>query len=153
VKGDSIVKVLSRYARTFVTALGASFVVLAIAGGFAAFGDDTGPSFASFLTPGGAIVAAGIATAFIEVIKASIPVVGNAVSGALMAFILTAILYVFTALAVGVATPDDGLNIFLAWLTCSTSAIGIKSVTGHVAHVKAGTAGAPPEGTETGGSV
>jgi hypothetical protein len=145
---------LARIGRTFIASLGTAFVLMAVAGSMFAFtGTDTGPTFASFLTPAGAIVAAGITTIFIEIIKASIPMIGNSVSGALMAFILTLILYAVTAVAVGVATPDEGLNVFLSWLTCATSAIGIKSGITHVAAVKAGTAGAPPEGTETGGSA
>jgi hypothetical protein len=144
---------IARIGRTFFVSLGSAVVVLAFASGmYDATGTDTGPTFASFLTPAGAIVAAGIVTALIEVIKGAMPAIGDKVSGALMAFFLTAILYVLTAIAVGLPSPDAALNVFLSWLTAATSAIGIKSATAHVAAVRAGTAGAPPAGKETGGT-
>lgn len=95
-------------------------------------------SFADFLTPGGVTIAAGIVTGFVEVVKATIPKIDEAVSGALLAFGLTAGLYVLTAVATGVPTLDAGLNVFLAWLACATAAIGIKSAVSHVVTVAKG---------------
>lgn len=141
---------LFRVLRTAFTTWTGLIAIVAIAAGLAV--DEQGPTFASFLTPGGAIVAAGLVTALIEVIKAAIPSLDARVSGALLAFALTALLYVFTGLAVGTPNPDAVLNVFLSWLTCATSAIGIKSAGTHIAAVKAGVAGAPPTGDETGGT-
>lgn len=89
-------------------------------------------TFASFITPPGVIAAAAIVTGLIQVIKTVLPAIDARVSGALMAFVLTAVLYVLTAAAIGVASADAGLTIFLAWLSCATSAIGIKSAADHV---------------------
>lgn len=89
------------------------------------------PTFADFLTPAGIVVAAGIVTALVELIKGVFPVVDDKVSGALQAFVITGLLYVFTALAVPPPDPNGALTIFLAWLACATSAVGIKSATAH----------------------
>lgn len=90
------------------------------------------PTFADFLTPAGIIVAAGIVTALVELIKGVFPAVDERVSGALLAFTITGLLYVFTALAVPPPDPNGFLTLFLAWLACATSAVGIKSATAHV---------------------
>lgn len=99
------------------------------------------PTFASFLLPAGIIVAAAIVTGLIEVLKAAFPLLDDRVSGAAQAFVLTAILYIFTALATSVATPDAGLAVFTAWLACAMSAIGIKSSFTHLQDRAAGIAG------------
>lgn len=90
------------------------------------------PTFADFLTPAGLVIAAGVVTSLVELVKSVFPPIAARISGALMAFVITAVLYVLTALAVGVPTPDAGLGVFLAWLACATSAIGIKSAVAHV---------------------
>lgn len=81
-------------------------------------------TFAAFLTAAGAGIAATIVTTFISVIKTALPPVADW-NGALMAFVLTAILYTLTGYATGVATLDVGLNVFIAWLTCATTAVGV----------------------------
>lgn len=94
---------------------------------------DAGPiTFASFLTPPGVVAAAAIITGLIQLLKSVLPALDARVSGALMAFIFSAILYVLTALATTVATPDAGLAVFMAWLSCATSSVGIKAVQEHV---------------------
>lgn len=94
-------------------------------------------SFASFLTPPGVIAAAAVITTLVQLIKSVFPAIDAKVSGALMAFVGSAVLYVFTAVAVGVPTFDSGLLVFLAWLSCATSSVGIKSATNHVQEVTA----------------
>lgn len=89
-------------------------------------------TFASFLTPQGVIVAAGLVTVLVQLIKTVFPAIDARVSGALMAFVLTAVLYLITALATAPSTWDAGLVLFAAWLSCATSAVGIKSATAHV---------------------
>src|SRR4051812_5103504 len=89
-------------------------------------------TFATFLTPTGVVIAAGLLTTLIQAIKTVFPAIDERVSGALMAFVGSAVLYVITALAVGVPTADAGLLVFMAWLSCATSSIGIKAASDHV---------------------
>ena len=95
-------------------------------------------TFASLLEPAGLVIAAGIVSGLIEVIKSALPWLGERVSGAAMAFVITAILYVLAGAATGVATLDAGLGIFMAWLACLTAAMGIKGGSSHVARVMGG---------------
>jgi hypothetical protein len=88
-------------------------------------------TFESFLTPAGLLVAAGLITTLIEIIKTAFPVIDARVSGAAMAFVLSALLYIATAWAVTVPTANAGLEVFAAWLACAASAIGIKSGATH----------------------
>jgi hypothetical protein len=89
-------------------------------------------TFQSFLTPEGVVAAAAVITVLIQLLKGVFPAIDARVSGALMAFVLSAVLYVLTALAVGVADANAGLAVFLAWLSCATSSVGIKSTADHV---------------------
>ena len=91
-----------------------------------------GITFASLLTPEGAVAFAAVVTGFIAVVKYTFPVIDARVSGALMAFVLTAIAYVLCAVSVGTTTLDAGLLVFVAWLGCATSAVGIHSTATHV---------------------
>lgn len=97
-------------------------------------------TFASLLEPSGVVIAAAAITAFVELIKGTFTAIDERVSGALMAFTLSAVLYVLTAFSVGTTTLDTGLVVFLAWLSCATSAVGIKSAATHAAEVRAGNA-------------
>jgi hypothetical protein len=81
-------------------------------------------TFADLLTAAGTGVAAAIITALISVLRTSIPAVAN-IHGALLAFVLSAILYVLAAIATSAFTLDTGLAVFLAWLTCATAAVGV----------------------------
>ena len=86
----------------------------------------------------GLVIAAGIVSGLIEVIKNALPWLGERVSGAAMAFVITAILYALDGAATGVSTLDAGLGIFMAWLACLTAAMGIKGGSSHVARVMGG---------------
>jgi predicted membrane protein len=92
---------------------------------------ETNITFASLLEPAGVVVAAGLITGFVQLIKTTFTVLDARVSGALMAFVLSAILYVLAAFATSVSTLDAGLVVFMAWLGCATSSVGIKSTVDH----------------------
>jgi hypothetical protein len=85
------------------------------------------PTFAAFLTPEGIVVAGGLITAFVQLVKTVFPVIDERVSGAVMAFGLSAILYAITAVVAGVSTPDQGLTVVASWLACATAAVGVHS--------------------------
>lgn len=90
------------------------------------------PTFESFLTPPGIIVAGGIVTTFIELIKTVFPTLDARVSGALMAFVITAVLYVIVGIVVPQADANGYLVVFCSWLTCAAAAVGIHSAWVHV---------------------
>lgn len=87
---------------------------------------EDGITFAVLLTAAGAGIAAGIVTGTVSLIKtalANTPV--GKWDGMVMAFVISAALYVLAALATNVSTLDAGLGVFLAFLTCATAAVGI----------------------------
>ena len=83
------------------------------------------PTFASFLTPEGIIVAGGLITALVQLLKSVFPIIDERVSGAILAFSFSALLYAVTAVAAGVATPDQGLTVIASWLACATASVGV----------------------------
>lgn len=89
-------------------------------------------TFASFLTPNGIVVAAGIITTLVQLLKTVFPAIDARVSGAVLAFAFSAVLYVLTAIAVGVGTLDAGLTVFTAWLAAALSAVGAYATVLHV---------------------
>lgn len=48
-------------------------------------------------------------------------------NGALLAFILSALLYVLAGVATGANTLDAAFAVFVAWVTCATAAIGVNA--------------------------
>lgn len=88
-------------------------------------------TFASFLTPPGMLVAAGLITTLVALLKAAIPFVAT-LNGASLAFVFSAVLYVATAIALQPGTADGYLLVFTAWLTTAAGAVGIKNVGGQV---------------------
>lgn len=93
--------------------------------------DPTSITLASLLDPPGIITAGVIVTTVISLVKGVFPVLDARVSGALMAFIASAILYVFVGLATGVSTLDTGFVVFSAWLAVASTAVGIKATVDH----------------------
>lgn len=89
-------------------------------------------TFAHALTPAGIVAVAALITGFIALLKQAIPKLDAAVSGALMAFVLTLFFYAGAAVFTGASTPDALLAVFVAWMTCATAAVGIHSVASHV---------------------
>ena len=85
------------------------------------------PTFASFLSPEGIVVAGGLITAFVQLIKTVFPLVDERVSGAVMAFGLSAVIYACTAIVVGISTPDQALTVVASWIACATAAVGVYS--------------------------
>jgi hypothetical protein len=84
-------------------------------------------TFAALLTAAGAGIAAGIVTGFVSLIRTALPIVAQW-NGAAQAFVVSAVLYIIAGIATNVGTFDAGLNVFLAWLTCATAAVGIHTV-------------------------
>lgn len=84
-------------------------------------------TFEDLQTAAGAAAAAGLVMVLVQLIKAVLPGLFNRLTGALWAFLGTAIIYVIGAvvLAPGWAGPNDGLAYFLSWVTCATAALGI----------------------------
>jgi hypothetical protein len=82
-------------------------------------------TFAVLLTAAGTGIAAGIITAVVQLLKAVIAPLVDRMTGAGVAFVLSAVLYLLAAFAVGVDSLDEGLVVFVAWLTCATAAVGI----------------------------
>lgn len=89
------------------------------------------PTFASFLTPEGIIAAGSLITAFIALLKSVFPAIDAKVSGAVMAFVLSAILYLVTALVIGLPDADAYLTVLASWLACATAAVGVHSTIKH----------------------
>lgn len=85
------------------------------------------PTFASFLSPEGIIVAGSLITALIQLIKSVFPAIDAKVSGAVQAFVLSAVLYLVTALVVGLPSADAYLTLIASWLACATAAVGVHS--------------------------
>ena len=90
-------------------------------------------SFASLLSAAGAGIAAGLVTTLVELAKTVWGRESMPVSGAALAFGLSAVLYILAGIATGVGSLDAGLVVFVAWLTCATSAVGVHSTISHVA--------------------
>lgn len=91
------------------------------------------PTLGSLLTPQGIITAGLIVTTLVATLKGVFPTIDARISGALMSFIISAILYVFVGLATSVATLDAAFVVFTAWLAVSSAAIGIKAGLDHAA--------------------
>lgn len=85
-------------------------------------------TFAVLLTAAGTGIAAGIITALVALVERVFPNLVARLTGATVAFVLSAILYVLAGIAVGVSTLDAGLVVFVAWLTCATAAVGVHQV-------------------------
>ena len=90
-------------------------------------------TFQSFLDPQGIVAAGALTTGLVALIKSVFPVIDARVSGALQAFIVTAILYVGVLASTTPAPDANGiLTIFAAWLACATAAIGIHGTQAHI---------------------
>ena len=88
-------------------------------------------TFAALVTPAGVVIAAGLVTGFVGLVKRSFAVLDARFSGATMAFAVSAGLYVATALALAPVNADGYLGVAAAWLACATSAVGIRETVVH----------------------
>jgi hypothetical protein len=82
-------------------------------------------TFDTLLTAAGAGIAGGIITALVELIKGVLRTTGREINGAVLAFVLSAILYIIALFATDSLDFDPGLQVFLAWLTCAVASVGI----------------------------
>lgn len=97
--------------------------------------------FADLITPAGIVAAAALIVSLVQIVKAAFPIVGKYVSGALLAFIGTGVLYAIGAWVLPHSEPDQLLQVFAAWVAVAGLAIGIKSGGEHVGDVIDGVAG------------
>lgn len=89
-------------------------------------------TLAALFTAAGTVAAAAVVRQLVELLKAVLPTLGEKVSGALQAFVASAVLYVLAFAAVGPLTPDGGFVAFLSWLGCAVGAVGINATLDHV---------------------
>ncbi len=92
-------------------------------------------AFSDLITPGGIVAAAALITVLIQVLKAAFPMLDVRVSGALMAFVLSGLLYVLAGFVLPHGTPDAVLEVFASWVAVAAAAMGIKSGADHVQEV------------------
>lgn len=87
-------------------------------------------TFEDLTTPGGMAAAAALIMALVQILKAVAPGLFARMTGALWAFIGTAVLYVIGAvvLAPTWANANAGLAFFIAWVSCALIALGIHGV-------------------------
>lgn len=97
--------------------------------------------FADLTTPAGIVAAAALIVTLVQIIKAAFPIVGQRLSGALLAFMGTGLLYAIGAWVLPHGEPDQLLQVFAAWVAVAGLAIGIKSGGEHVGDVIDGVAG------------
>lgn len=90
-------------------------------------------TFADLYTAAGVAAAAAAITALVALVKGVFPVIDAKVSGALMAFVASALLYLASITAVPITSPDNVLALVLAWIACATASVGINSTAQHVA--------------------
>jgi hypothetical protein len=87
-----------------------------------------GITFALLLTAAGAGIAASIITGVVAILTSVFPGIQTYVNGAQLAFLFSAILFVLAGIAVGVDSLDEGLVVFVAWLTTAAAAVGVHQV-------------------------
>lgn len=102
-------------------------------------------TLSTLLSPEGIVPAAALVTALIEVLKASFPALSARVSGALMAFLISAALYLLAGIAGAAPTADGAFLVFASWLACATAAIGIHGSASQIAKTASKAPGAAPE--------
>lgn len=84
-----------------------------------------GITFAVLATTAGATIAAGIVFGIIQVLKGAFPAFVDRLTGAGLAFVLTAFLYVAVGYVLQPPNADGYLVIFLSWLNCALVSVGI----------------------------
>lgn len=102
-------------------------------------------TFSDLITPAGIVGAAALIVMLVQVIKGALPIVGERVSGALLAFMATGLLYIAAAIVLGGTNADALLQIFASWVAVAGLAMGIKAGADHVDAVRTGTAGPAAE--------
>lgn len=86
-------------------------------------------TLAGLLTVAGVAAGAVFVTTIVALLKnvfsRYIPALDQ--NGALLAFIISALLYVLAGIATGASTLDAAFAVFVAWVTCATAAIGVNA--------------------------
>jgi len=85
-------------------------------------------TFAVMLTAAGTGIAAAIITGLVTLIGRVFPILLERITGAVLAFALSLALYIVTGIAVGVDSLDEGLVIFVAWLSCASASVGVHQI-------------------------
>lgn len=89
-------------------------------------------TFENLLTPEGIIAGLALVNRLVAVLKSAWPTLDQRVSGALLAFVLSGVLYVLTFAIVWAGDPNLILTTLSAWLGVAAGAIGIDSAVKHV---------------------
>lgn len=96
--------------------------------------DPTALTFAALVTAPGIAAAAALSTSVISLTKRVSPWLDANFSGAVMAFIFTALVYAIGFVVAGrPVTPDGALLWIVSWVTCATAAVGVHSAATHTA--------------------
>lgn len=86
-------------------------------------------TLAGLLTVAGVAAGAVFVTTLVSLIKnvfsRYIPELDQ--NGALLAFVISAVLYVLAGIATGANTLEAAFAVFVAWVTCAVAAIGVNS--------------------------
>lgn len=86
-------------------------------------------TLAGLLTVAGVAAGAVFVTSLVSLIKnvfaKYVPALDQ--NGALLAFILSAVLYVLAGIATGASTLEAAFAVFVAWATCAAAAVGVNS--------------------------
>ena len=93
-------------------------------------------TLASLLEVAGIAAAAALTTGIVALLKSVFPPLDAKVSGALMAFVITLVLYILAGLSTGAGDLEAWFAVFVAWLTCATAAVGVYSTVNHVAETR-----------------
>jgi hypothetical protein len=93
-------------------------------------------TFTALLTPEGIVTASALIVTLVQMVKTAFPMLDARVSGAVMAFILSGVLYVTAGFVLPNPSPDSLLQVFAAWITVAGLAMGIKAGADHVASVR-----------------
>lgn len=86
-------------------------------------------TLAGLLTVAGVAAGAVFVTTLVALIKnvfsRYVPALDQ--NGALLAFVISAILYVLAGIATGAGTLEAAFAVFVAWVTCAVAAIGVNA--------------------------
>ena len=93
-------------------------------------------TLASLLEVAGIAAAAALTTGIVALLKSVFPPLNAKVSGALMAFVITLVLYLLAGFSTGAGSLEAWFAVFVAWLTCATAAVGVYSTVNHVAETR-----------------
>lgn len=85
-------------------------------------------TFEDLTTAAGAASVAALAFIVVELLKAVIPNLFNRVTGALIAFSFTGVIYAIGAMVLSPLDANGYLALFISWIFCAAGAVGIKTV-------------------------